>query len=120
MNDFASFVIQRKFRNEKQSIETKQEQGQLLRILDKIKTDPKIYREILKQLVDRNLEKFETVKEAREYIESVSTDADALGVAKLIDQTLGGGTFRTLSFLDKTQDSAKSVFKLLKHNKVSL
>lgn len=94
----------------------KPEQGQLLQILDKIKADPKIYPEILRQLADRNPGKFKSLREAQRYFESVTTDADALGLAKLIDQTLGGGTSRTLSFLDKKQDSAKSVYKLLKHN----
>lgn len=92
------------------------EQGQLLQILDKIKADPKIYPEILKQMADRNPDKFKSLREAERYFDSVATDADALGAAKLIDQTFGEGTFRTLSFLDEEQDSAKSVYKLLRHN----
>lgn len=95
---------------------TQPEQGQLLQVLAKIKADPKIYPEILKQLTERNPGKFKSEREAKRYVESAQSDADALGVAKLVDQTLGSGTFRTLSFLDKKQDSAKSVFKLLKHN----
>lgn len=94
----------------------KEEQGQLLQILAKIKADPKIYPEILKQIAERNPGKFKSLREAQRYFESAITDADALGLAKLIDHTLGGGTFRTLSFLDKKQDSARSVYKLLKHN----
>ena len=94
----------------------KSEQGQLLQILEKIKADSKIYPEILKQLADRNTDKFKSLQEAQGYLESATTDADALGVAKLIDHTLGGGTFRTLSFLDENQDSARSVYKLLEHN----
>ena len=90
--------------------------GQLLRVLDNIKADPKIYPEILKQLAEKNPIKFKSEREVERYLESATTDADAVGVAKLIDLTLGSGTFRTLSFLDKKGDSAKSVFKLLKHN----
>ena len=105
------------FRGETLSPEpSKPEQGQLLQILDKIKADTKIYPEILKQLTDRNPVKFKSLREAQRYVESATTNEDALGIAKLIDHTLGVGTFRTLSFLDKKQDSAKSVYKLLKFN----
>lgn len=107
----------RRFRGETPSPEfPKSEQGQLLRILDKIRSHSKIYQEILKHLTERNPGKFRSKREAQRYFESTTTDVDALGVAKLIDYTLGGGTFRTLSFLDKEQDSAKSVYKLLRHN----
>ena len=87
-----------------------------MQILNKIKADPKIYPEILKQIADRNPGKFKSLRKVQRYFKSATTDADALGLAKLIDHTLGGGTFRILSFLDKKQDSAKSVYKLLKHN----
>ena len=90
--------------------------GQLLQILEKIKADKKIYLEILKLLAERNPERFKSPREAQRYLESAATSADALGVAKLVDYTLGEGTFRTLSFLDREQNSAKSVYKLLKHN----
>lgn len=109
--------IFRRFRGEALPQEPpKPEHGQLLQILEKIKADLKIYPEILKQIADRNPGKFKSLRETQRYFESATTDADALGLAKLIDHTLGGGTFRTLSFLDKKQDSAKSVYKLLKHN----
>jgi hypothetical protein len=91
-------------------------QGQLLEIFDKIRSNPKIYSEIVKQLTERNPVKFKSARETERYLISVLNDSDALGAAKLIDQTLGSGTFRTLSFLDNKQDSAKSVYKLLKHN----
>ena len=90
--------------------------GQLLKILEKIKADKKIYSEILKLLAERNPERFKSQRETQRYLESATTNADALGVAKLVDYTLGEGTFRTLSFLDREQNSAKSVYKLLKHN----
>lgn len=107
----------RRFRGEAPPPEPpKPERGQLLQILDKIRADSKIYLEILKQIADRNPGKFKSLREAQRYFESAITDADAFGLAKLIDHTLGSGTFRTLSFLDKNQDSAKSVYKLLKHN----
>lgn len=106
------FSIESKLRDK--SSETKD--GQLLQILEEIRSDKKIYSEILKLLTERNPNKFKSQRETQRYLESVTTDADALGVAKLVDYTLGEGTFRTLSFLDKEQDSAKSVYKLLKHN----
>lgn len=90
--------------------------GQLLSILKKIKADKKIYPEIVKMLAERNPNRFKSEREVKRYLESATTSADALGVAKLVDSTLGEGTFRTLSFLDKEQNSAKSVYKLLKHN----
>lgn len=114
MTDFNFF---KKFRSEKPLPEpSKPKQSQLLQILNKIKADPKVYSEVLRQLAERNSDKFKSFREVERYFESAATDADALGLAKLIDNTLGGGVFRTLSFLDKNQDSAKSVHKLLRHN----
>jgi len=98
-------------------VKTKEtEQSQLLQIMEKIKADTKVYAEILKQLLERNPDQFESIEQVQTYFESAVTSTDAHGVAKLIDQTLGNGTFRTLSFLDDNQNAAKSVFKLLKGN----
>jgi hypothetical protein len=98
-------LIKRIFKSEPKSV-LEQDPGQLLQVLAKIKSDPKIYPEIVKQLTERNPIKFKSERETQRYIESATTYADALGVAKLIDNALGSGTFRTLSFLDDKQDSA--------------
>lgn len=100
--------------NEEQ--QTSAEQGQLLEILDNIKADPKIYSEISQQLAERMPDKFASVAEVQQYFESVVTSTDALGIARLIDESFGEGTFRTLSFLDKKQDTAKNVYKLLRNS----
>ena len=89
--------------------------SQLIRVLNILKKNKKIYATILKILSERNPDKFKTPREAQMYIESATSRSDALGVAKLIDYTLGAGTFRTLSFLDTQQDSSKSVNRLLAH-----
>jgi len=111
-----------KFRGSEQKSESKpspkseHKDEQLLRILDKIKVDKKIYMEISRLLFERNPNKFKSLREAERYLDSANSTNDAFEVAKLIDYTLGKGTFRTLSFLDEQQDSAKSVYKLLTHN----
>lgn len=89
--------------------------SQLMRVLNLIKKDERIYAIILQILSARNPDKFKTPKEAQRYFESPTNDRDALGVARLIDSTLGPGTFRTLSFLDTQQDASKSIYRLLAH-----
>ncbi len=89
--------------------------SQLLRVINLLKQNENIYNTILKILSERNPDRFRTPEEVKEYIESAVSGRDALGVARLIDRTIGAGTFRTLSFLD-TRHGSRSVYRLLTYN----
>lgn len=94
----------------------KEKPGQLLQIIFKIRRNPQIYSQIIERLAERNPEKFRSVREAQRYFDSVSTNLDAAGLARIIDYSFGAGTFRILSFLDEKQDRARSVSRLLQRN----
>ncbi len=93
-----------------------EETGQLVGIAERLKADNTIRQSLALQLSERHKDMFATPQLAEAYINSIGSDSEALGLAKLVDQTLGEGTFRTLSFLGKDSRANRNVAKLLKNN----
>ena len=82
-------------------------------IIETIKNTPEVFDFVCKDILENNPKQFKSIKEVQKYI-SKGMDEKPLTVARLIESSMGSGTFRLLSFMDKDVDARRNVFKILK------
>src|SRR3989344_4676761 len=99
------------FKREKKPPKRQIEEGkQLLQIIADIEQSPQLFKFLIAQLAEQSGQDPEVVKG---WFKDVYTSANALGLAKKVDEFLGIGTFRKLSFVSKGADAERNVLKIL-------
>lgn len=76
----------------------------------------RIFDLIASELVRKKPDQFPSKDAVSEFFSEVSDRTHALRVARIIDGTIGKGTFRKLSFLARGADAEKNVFRILKRD----
>ena len=71
---------------------------------------------IASELVRKKADQFPSKDAVREFLSGVRDAQQALRAARIIDGTIGKGTFRKLSFLSRDADAEKNVFRILKRD----
>ncbi len=87
--------------------------NQLIGIFEALQKSPEILDLIAKELLERNPEKFSSIKEVKKILKDASKEEYPLEISKLIERSLGEQTLRKLTFLDAKSDAEKNLFKIL-------
>jgi hypothetical protein len=81
-----------------------------LQIVSDIEKSKELFAFLVEKLAERS---GQSPKDIRSWFKSAKDSKDALGLAKKVDEYLGAGTFRKLSFVSKGADASRNVIKIL-------
>lgn len=105
-----------RWRSKKEEPLAEKEPGdsKLIRVISDLQKSEDVFNLVTQEIFDRTPGKFESVKKVRQHFAGVKDKTQALHLARLIDSTLGTGTFRKLGFISSSIDAPKNVLKILR------
>jgi len=98
---------------EKKQEEKKPSESQLVSIFSDLKKHSELFNLVIENVFVNCKDECESMEDLRFRLKNITEPAEALHFAKLIDSTLGEGTFRKLSFIGTGVDAEKNVRKIL-------
>jgi hypothetical protein len=96
--------------------ENVQEKSQLVRIFSDLKESRDVLDFVAKQIFEKQKGQFKSEKEVKQLFKEAGDKQKAFGLARLIEESLGEGTLRVLSFTSKGVDAERNVLKILRKN----